>query len=256
MLKLVLLLVLTASGVLANSLKGPWDKFNYAPKSKTVWPAAIHSTQGSVTNTKKLVHNAGTATLTGNGSWVALDFGVEVMVQEYHAPFSHSRTVQVGGLISLNFHNPQPSAAIALSFTESPLFISPTTSDDSSYPAPNSSYDGILAVPAPLPSGYWTQPAGALRGGFRYLTIVSNSPEPVTISNVSCAISFMPHVEDMRDYKGYFYAKDPVFHDEDFLNKLWYAGAYTVQTNTVPLNTGRMVPIVKSPGMISHYTIK
>jgi len=238
MLKLFLLQALTASGVLANALKGPWDKFNYAPKSKTVWPTAIHSSHGSVTNVKKLVDNAGTASLTSNGSWVALDFGVEV-----------------GGLISLNFHDPQPNAAIALSFTESPLFISPTTSDDSSYSAPNSSYDGVLAVSAPLPSGYWTQPAGALRGGFRYLTIVSNSPVPITISNVSCAISFMPHVENMRDYKGYFYAKDPVFHDEDFLTKLWYAGAYTVQTNTVPLNTGRMIPFVASPGWQNNATL-
>ena len=87
----------------------------------------------------------------------------------------------------------------------------------------------------------------------------------MTISNVTCTISFMPHVEEMRDYSGYFYASDPVFHDESFLTKVsvgrgpqiddslttmkvWYAGAYTVQTNTVPLNTGRQVPFVQSPG--------
>ncbi|KAG5637071.1 hypothetical protein H0H81_005838 [Sphagnurus paluster] len=52
----------------------------------------------------------------------------------------------------------------------------------------------------------------------------------------------MPHVADLRAYSGYFYASDPVFHDADFLTKIWYAGAYTVQTNTVPLNTGRKVP--------------
>jgi hypothetical protein len=153
-------------------------------------------------------------------------------------------------LISLNFHDPAASAAISLSFTESPVFISPFTSDDSSYPAPNSSYDGVLQVPSPLPSGHWTQPAYALRGGFRYLTIVSNFPALITIFNVSCAISFMPHVEDLRAYQGYFYTSDPVYHDKDFLTKLWYAGAYTVQTNTVPLNTGRAVPFVKSPGII------
>jgi hypothetical protein len=121
-------------------------------------------------------------------------------------------------------------------------------SDDSSYPSANTSYDGVLKVPAPLVSGHWTQPAYALRGGYRYLTLVSNSLSPITISNVSCAISFMPHVEDLRDYQGYFYASDPVSNDQDFLTKLWYAGAYTVQTNTVPLNTGRQVPFHPSPG--------
>lgn len=30
--------------------------------------------------------------------------------------------------------------------------------------------------------------------------------------------------------------------------KIWYAGAYTLQTNTVPLHTGRQVPFVPSPG--------
>ena len=66
---------------------------------------------------------------------------------------------------------------------------------------------------------------------------------------------------DMRSYSGYFWAKDQSgFHDEDFLTKrafsgtymlqdgltdiivVWYAGAYTVQTNVVPLDTGRKVP--------------
>lgn len=128
------------------------------------------------------------------------------------------------------------------------MFIRPTASDDSSYPSANTTYDGVLAVTAPLPSGHWTQPAAALRGGFRYLTVVSNADAAVTISNVSCAIAFMPHVDDLRDYAGYFFADDPVYTDKDFLTKVWYAGAYTVQTNTVALNTGRQVPIVKSPG--------
>lgn len=99
------------------------------------------------------------------------------------------------------------------------MFIRPTASDDSSFPSASTTYDGVLAVPAPLKAGFWTQPVSALRGGFRYLTIVSNSDSSVTISNVSCAISFMPHVQDMRAYSGYFYAADPDFHDPDFLTK-------------------------------------
>ena len=116
------------------------------------------------------------------------------------------------------------------------------------------SYDGVLHVPAPLTTGHWTQLASTLRGGFRFLTIVLNSDDPVTISNVSCQISFMPHFDNLRDYSGYFYASDPVFHDKNFLTKIWYSGAYTVQTNTVPLDTGRQVPFVKSPGMVRSFS--
>lgn len=112
------------------------------------------------------------------------------------------------------------TSAVALSFTESPMFISPFTSDDSSYPSPNMSYDGVLHLQTPLQKGLWNQPSASLRGGFRYLTIVSTSDAPVTLSNVSCEISFMPHVDDMRAYAGYFYASDPAFHDKDFLTKV------------------------------------
>ncbi|KAI0681905.1 Six-hairpin glycosidase-like protein [Cerioporus squamosus] len=192
---------------------------------------------GTVSDAHGLV-SKGSATIVGNGSWVALDFGVEV-----------------GGLVTLKLDKSTNSSSIALSFTESPAFISPVTSDDSTYPSANQSYDGVEHVPAPLQTGFWTQPAARLRGGFRYLTIVSTSDDPVTVSNVSCAISFAPHISDLRDYSGYFYASDPAFHDKNFLTKLWYAGAYTVQTNTVPLNTGRQIPMVSSPGWANNATL-
>ena len=100
------------------------------------------------------------------------------------------------------------------------MFISPITSDDSAMSAPNMSYDGVLNVPAPLPKGFWTQPSDRLRGGYRFLTIVSTSESPVTISNVSCAISFAPHISDLRDYSGYFSASDPIYPDKNFLTKV------------------------------------
>ncbi|KAF8893301.1 hypothetical protein BD779DRAFT_1041290 [Infundibulicybe gibba] len=94
---------------------GPWDAFNFAPSSKLVRPATIHSTNGSVQNAAGLVHDsAGVATLSGSGSYLVLDFSKEV-----------------GGILSLNVEKTAPGAALSLSFTESPVFISPTHSDDS-----------------------------------------------------------------------------------------------------------------------------
>ena len=128
--------------------------------------------------------------------------------------------MKVGGWVSLNFDNVSEDSAISLAFTESPLFISPFLSDDSSYPSANMSYDGVLQVPAPLSAGYWTQPRAQLRGGYRFLTIASTSSSAVSISNISCEISFMPHFGDMRDYSGYFYSSDPEFVDQNFLTRV------------------------------------
>ena len=100
------------------------------------------------------------------------------------------------------------------------MFINPLASDDSAMSAINNTYDGVENILTPLETGLWTQPESRLRGGFRYLTIVSTSDSEFSISNVSCAISFAPHVTNLRDYSGYFFASDPVFHDKDFLTKV------------------------------------
>ncbi|EJD02571.1 glycoside hydrolase family 78 protein [Fomitiporia mediterranea MF3/22] len=223
---------------LASAPSGPWDAFNFAPESRLVRPTAIFKTEGTIQNSSALLTEADGAMISGNNSWVTLDFGKEI-----------------GGLISLNVDShTSENSSLSLSFTESPLFISPTTSDDSVRSVASENYDGVLPLPAPLPSGHWTIPKERLRGGFRFLTIVSNDASDVTISNVSCAITFAPHVENLRDYAGYFYAKDPVFHDEDFLTKVWYAGAYTVQTNVLAADEGRQ-PDVPSPGWANNATI-
>lgn len=150
-------------------------------------------------------------------------------------------------MVSLNVQPSSKDSAFSLSFTESRMFVNPLTSDDSNTQSPNMSFDGVLSVPAPLTEGFWTMPTARLRGGFRFLTIVSNSNSPVTFSNVTVALSFSPNTPNLRDYSGYFYAKDPVFHDEDFLTKIWYAGAYTVQTNVLAVDQGRTLGI-PSPG--------
>ncbi|KAK0451165.1 Six-hairpin glycosidase [Desarmillaria tabescens] len=211
--------------VFARAPGGPWDSFNYAPKSKTVYPRDVYKIAGSVPGARNMVGNTGSATLSPD-SWFTLDFGIEV-----------------GGLVSLNFDVVDNTSSVSLSFTESPAFVSPLTSDDTSDPTPDMDYDGVFTISAPLPKGYWTQPSYSLRGGFRYLTIASHSETTLEISNVSCAISFMPHVDDLRAYTGYFYASDP------------YAGAYTVQTNTVPLNTGRHVPFAAAGSWLNNATI-
>ncbi len=64
--------------VLAVAPSGPWDQFNFAPKSKTVYATKIYRTEGAVRGAQNLVSGNESATLTGQDSSLTLDFGVEV----------------------------------------------------------------------------------------------------------------------------------------------------------------------------------
>lgn len=74
----VVLFAFAATVTFGRAPPGPWDAFNYAPKSKVVYPSAIHSTHGTVKDSNRLILNAGSATISSRGSWIALDYGVEV----------------------------------------------------------------------------------------------------------------------------------------------------------------------------------
>ncbi|KAJ7641068.1 glycoside hydrolase family 78 protein [Roridomyces roridus] len=198
---------------------GPWDAFNYAPASRIVKPVSIRSISGTVQGAEGLVQDSeAQATFTGNSSYVVLDWGKEV-----------------GGILSLTIDSATPSSQFSFSFTESAEFINPNASDDSCL----NNTDGIQSFRAPLTKGLLTQTIGQQRGGFRFLTIVEDH---LTISNISLSVTFMPHWDDLRAYPGYFFAPDPGFHDVNFLTKIWYAGAYTVQMNTIDSHQSRQQP--------------
>jgi hypothetical protein len=73
-----------------------------------------------------------------------------------------------------------------------------------------------------------------LRGGFRYLTVTNPGPGNLQLDGASVNISFAPNMSDLRAYPNYFYSDDPL------INRIWYAGAYTVQTNIIGNDTGRV----------------
>ena len=69
-----------ATSVLGSAPSGPWDAFNFAPPSRTVYPRYVRQTGGNISDATSLLLSAGSATLSGNGSYVTLDFGYEVSV--------------------------------------------------------------------------------------------------------------------------------------------------------------------------------
>lgn len=89
-------------------------------------------------------------------------------------------------------------------------------------------------------NGTYVMPDEVMRGGFRYLTLflITDASASVSVSDIRLEISFQPTWSNLRAYQGYFHS------DDELLNRIWYAGAYTLQTNSVPVNTGRWVPML------------
>jgi hypothetical protein len=204
-----------ASGVANHPAKpaaNPWDKYNYAPASRTVTATTIYRTTGSVSAPTAVLHGQPT-TLHGAGSSITLDFGKEV-----------------GGIVTV--HAASSTAAgqrLGLAFSESSQYVGPTSDASNGGSGPDGALDAELT-----PGASWTMPQAKLRGGFRYLTLFAESDGTIAIDGVSLAISFTPSMTDLRAYDNYFYSSDPL------LNRIWYAGAYTAQTNTIAPTTGRV----------------
>jgi len=72
------------------------------------------------------------------------------------------------------------------------------------------------------------------------LFLQANTTTTIDISNIQVMIGFQPTWSNLRAYQGYFHCSD------EELNKIWYGGAYTLQTNSVPVGTGRHIPVVKN----------
>jgi hypothetical protein len=161
--------------------------------------------------------------LVHNASGLVFDFGIEV-----------------GGIVTIKYEvAANVSGAIGLAFSESKSHIG-MSSDTSNggFHGP----DGALYSNFSSPADYvYTMPDGKIRGGFRYLTVFLLTDAVVDgdfvyILDVSLEIAFQPTWSNLRAYQGYFDCSD------DMLNKIWYSGAYTLQTNAVPPNTGRRAP--------------
>jgi hypothetical protein len=67
-----------------------------------------------------------------------------------------------------------------------------------------------------------------------------NSAGWVDLSGVSLYFTASPGMADLRAYPNYFQSND------DLLNRIWYAGAYTVQMDTIGPDQGRVWPAAAS----------
>lgn len=185
-----------------------------SPSSRTLKPVEVVRTYGQVLNPNSILDGEATV-LQGQGSYLVLDFGKEV-----------------GGIISLQFGDTSDERqSLALAFSESSLY----TGLESDHSDNGGTGDGFLSLNV-TPQGEYTMPIEKLRGGFRYLTIGLTTSGSVQLKNVSLHFTAAPMLADLREYKGSFQSSD------DTLNRIWYAGAYTVQLDTIDPSQGGVYP--------------
>lgn len=99
--------------------------------------------------------------------------------------------------------------------------------------------DGVHCIP--VKKGVFKTPWVKQRGAFRYLTLWTEKRGSLEIKSVNTYMTCMPSLkDDLSNYNGYFNSND------DFVNTIWYAGAYTIQLSTMPSNSGRRHDTVMS----------
>ncbi|WP_326758500.1 trehalase family glycosidase [Streptomyces phaeochromogenes] len=190
------------------------DPLNYSPTSRTLKPTAVHKTSGSVANPQNVLSGQPTR-ISGSQSAITLDFGKEV-----------------GGVTTLSFGNTSSGGQrVGLAYSESSLYVG-NNSDRSSG---RDGEDGALYATASA-NGMYTVPTAKQRGGFRYLTVFLDTSGWVDLKGVSLDFTAAPGKSNPADYANYFHSND------ELLNRIWYAGAYTVQLNTIASNQGRAWP--------------
>jgi hypothetical protein len=145
--------------------------------------------------------------------------------------------IEVGGIVSITY-TANGTGTLGLAFTEASTWIGEWSD------ASNGKFKGRDGALYTNLSGAgqhtYTIPDESMRGGFRYMTafLTTNSGAWFNVTDVQLELSFQPTWANLRAYQGYFYC------DDELLNRIWYAGAYTLQTNAVPTNTGRWVPML------------
>ncbi|KAK5055152.1 hypothetical protein LTR84_012900 [Exophiala bonariae] len=193
----------------------PYEEYILTPKSRTLRPAKVYSVNGTVQSAENLIRGQSASTVFTGPSAVTYDFGKNV-----------------AGLVAFNVSDVAGSNAyIGISFTESSLWISSEGCDATA----DAGIDEALwwAVET---DRYYAAEKQHERGGFRYLNVYHNSTGNVTLSDLTVYYTAIPHFTEEQlaggVQTGYFHCED------DQINRVWYAGAYTNELCTIDPTAG------------------
>lgn len=225
---------------------GRWQDYVLAPASRLVEPISVlaaDARQGSFQgDPSAALHADGKAVRvvsTGDRTrspLLTLDFGKELLGKPE--------------LTILRSSTPRPKLHVCMSESKDFMAKSATQNDGQATHAPGCDtaniWNGFPGVPYTydndshaLPLNAATLP-GTVRDpqlrGFRYLTVFLDSPGSIDLDAVKVAFTAAPDQANLRSYPGHFLSSD------NQLNKIWYAGAYTVQLNTAAADTAKSWP--------------
>ncbi|KAK4956393.1 hypothetical protein LTR10_005917 [Elasticomyces elasticus] len=212
------LLLSTAALASLTTAASPYDEYILAPSSRTLHPVSVYKVNGTVSDASSLTgDSAGNAVFT-DPSAVTYDF-----------------ENNIAGLVTLEVASVDEGQYIGIAYTESSLWISGEGSDATA----DAGIDEALWFYASEPGNY-TVSREHERGGFRYLSLLHNTTGNIEISQVTVHYTPMPHYQDdqLRDYSGYFHC------DDELINRIWYAGAYTNQMCTIDPHYGNALPFI------------
>lgn len=213
----------------ASALFPSYEEYILSPASRDIVPSSILSTSGNVSLSG---NNTLAATLSGDNALTTFDFGR-----------------QVNGFVTLRFGaSTTPGTKVGVAFTENVAYVG-VKSDNSTA---TDVLDGTIYADA-QPDGSFTFGREFARGSYRYLTLsTSDASALAEVLEVSTHFTAAPSTADdkLREYSGYFYS------DDDLLNRIWYAGAYTLQLSTISANESRAnPPTISNYGWFNNATI-
>jgi len=165
------------------AFNGSWNANIYAPASRNVAPQSILS-YPSLAATKY----PGSPTITGNGSKIVYDWGIEV-----------------GGIVTFTF-NATGAGYLGIAFTEARNYIGDWS--DESNGGFGKGRDGAIYTNFTTGAQLYTMPDKSLRGGFRYMTIFlgcNDTTTSVNFGQVNVEMDFQPTWSNLKAYQGYFH---------------------------------------------------
>ncbi|KAI0359163.1 bacterial alpha-L-rhamnosidase domain protein [Trametes cingulata] len=192
----------------------PYEQYILAPSSRTLRPVSVFHQHGSVSSPDALLQAHSVA-------------GKGLVLSAYNDSVTYDFGKNIAGWVNLQASSSH--GAVGVTFSESSLWVSSAVSDAT----------GGLGFDAPLvfnitEAGRYKAPWEKERGAFRYLTLVNLGMEKVSISDLWVYFTAMPHwqADALKNYSGWFHSND------ERLNRVWYAGAYTNQLVTIDPRRG------------------
>lgn len=221
---------------------GHWRNYILAPRSRILHPVSLFAAKA---RGGRIVGNPASLLRGGKSAVKMVSTGGRTKSPLLIFDFGKD----VGGRISvrvLSASHPRPQLHLCFSESRQYMALTPQQNNDEAKYAPGCDTanvpNGWPGVPYTWDSDSHTLPLASatlpavltdpqIRGGFRYLTVFLDGPGSVTIGGISLSFTGAPLQRNPRDYAGYFLSSN------NELNKIWYAGAYTTQLDTVMPDT-------------------